>query len=396
MSTTEVVKQKPNPGGTESPAVVQPAPLIEPTPAPHVAKRLASVDALRGFDMFWIMGGMEMVLAFIALFVNPVPAGIARQFDHVEWEGFVAWDLIMPLFLFVSGVALPFSMSKWGAGKGERRGFYLRLARRLILLWILGMAVQGNLFAWDLDKLRLYSNTLQAIAAGYLVSTVFLMTMSLRTQILATGGLLLGFWGIVMLVPIPGEGAGHLEPFKNFAHYFEGVVFGRFRDTWTYTWALSSLGFAATVMQGVFAGHVLRTGWTDRKKTVVIVAVGVGSLAGGWIWGLWFPIIKHIWTSSMVLWSGGWCYLLLAAFFWVIDVQGYRRWAFPLIVIGTNAIAVYVAFHLFDFRGMSDVFVGSLQERWPVAGPFLSATGAFLIPWLILYYMYKKQTFIRL
>jgi predicted acyltransferase len=380
----------------ENVAIVQPAPLVEPTPSPPKAKRLASVDALRGFDMFWIMGGAEAILALIALFISPVPEAIARQFDHVEWEGFVAWDLIMPLFLFVSGAALPFSMSKWHSGKGGRRGFYLRLARRIALLWILGMAIQGNLFDWDLDKLKLYSNTLQAIAAGYLVSTIFLLTMSIRAQIIATAALLLGFWGIMMLVPIPGQGAGHLEPLTNFAHYFEGVVFGRFRDTWTYTWALSSMGFAATVMQGVFAGHVLRTMWSDRKKTLVLLALAIGSLAAGWIWGLWFPIIKHIWTSSMVLWSGGWCYLLLVAFFWVIDVKGYRKWAFPLVVVGMNAIAVYVATHLFDFRAMSDVFVGNLEQHSPSVAEFLGAFGALLIPWLILYYMYRKNTFIRL
>jgi predicted acyltransferase len=256
--------------------------------------------------------------------------------------------------------------------------------------------VQGNLFAWDLEKLALYSNTLQAIASGYLVSTIFLLTLSIRGQIIATAALLLGFWGIVMLVPIPGEGAGHLEEWKNFPLYVDQVVLGEFRDGTTYTWVLSSIGFAATVMQGVFAGHVLRAAWTEQRKTLALLALALGSLAGGWLWGLWFPIIKHIWTSSMVLWSGGWCYLLLTAFFWVIDVKGYRKWAFPLVVIGMNAIFVYVATHLLDFRAMSNVFFGNLDRHSPPVAEFLVALGAFLLPWLILLYMYKKKTFIRL
>jgi predicted acyltransferase len=373
-------------------AMVQPAP-VKPVTA---AKRLASVDALRGFDMFWIVGGSQAVLALIALFVSPVPASIARQFEHVEWEGFAAWDLIMPLFLFVSGVALPFSMSKWGNAGSHRHRLYLRLARRLALLWILGMAVQGNLFAYDLSKLHLYSNTLQAIASGYLVATILLLTVSIPGQILATAALLLGFWAIMMLVPVPGHGAGVLEPWNNLALYVDQRILGQFRDGSTYAWILGSIGFAATVMQGVFGGHILKSQWTERKKTLALLGLGLGSLALGWIWGIWFPIIKHIWTSSMVLWSGGWCFLLLAAFYWVIDVKDYRKWSFPFTVLGVNAIAVYVAAHLLNFRAMSKVFVGGLESHWPVFGAFVTAFGALLIPWLILLYMYRKKTFIRL
>ena len=369
------------------------APTNETTPAP---RRLASVDALRGFDMFWIVGGSELVVAFVALFVNPVPEWLLHQLDHVPWEGFVGWDLIMPLFLFVSGASLPFSIAKW-SDSGEHIGrFYMRLVRRVALLWILGMAVQGNLLDYDLSKLHVYSNTLQAIAAGYVIATIFLMTMPLIGQIIGTVALLLVFWAVLMFVPVPGHGAGILEPGTNLALYIDDLVLGRFRDGTTYTWILSSLGFGATVMQGVFGGHILRSKLTEQTKTLALLGLGFGSLALGWIWGFEFPIIKHIWTSSMVLWSGGWCFLLLAAFYWVIDVMGFRKWSFPLVVLGTNAITVYVAVHLFEFRAMSDVFVGGLKAHWPVFGVFLSALGAFLIPWLILLYMYRKKTFIRL
>lgn len=362
-----------------------------------LVKRLASIDALRGFDMFWIIGGKEAVLALVAIFVTPLPPWLLHQFEHVEWEGFAAWDLIMPLFLFVSGASLPFSLSKWSGATGrDRRALYTRLARRILILWVLGMAVQGNLLQYDLSKLRLYSNTLQAIAAGYLVSTLLLLTTRIRGQIVAVAALLLGFWGIMMLVPVPGHGAGLLEPQNNLAYHFERFVFGRFSDRWTYTWALSSLGFAATVMLGVFSGHILRADWAPRRKLAWLFGLGLGCLAGGWLWGLWFPIIKHIWTSSMVLWSGGWCFLLLAIFYWVIDVMGFRRWAFPFIVVGANAIAVYVATHLFDFTAPSKVFFGALEPRWGAFGAFLTAFGTLMLPWLILLYMYRKKTFIRI
>jgi predicted acyltransferase len=368
------------------------------TPERAAAKRLESVDALRGFDMFWIVGGRELLLATIALFVSPVPASVEYQLEHVPWESFSfsAWDLIMPLFLFVSGVALPFSLSKWSGSNESRKGLYLRLARRILILWVLGIAVQGNLLDWNLDKLKLYSNTLQAIAAGYLIATIFLLTMSVRVQVAATAALLLGYWALLMWVPVPGAGPDPLDPWTNLTKYVDKAVLGRFADTWMYTWIVPSLGFGATVMFGAFAGHILRSGVPETKKFQRLLGVGVACLALGWIWSYWFPFIKYIWSSSMNLWAGGWCFLLLAIFYWVIDIRGYRKWAFPLVVIGTNAIAVYVATHLFDFSLISDVFVGELAPRLGAFGDFLRALGAFLVAWLILLYMYRKKTFIRI
>jgi predicted acyltransferase len=359
-------------------------------------KRLASVDALRGFDMFWIIGGRELVLAVAALMVTPVPQWLDLQLRHVPWEGFVSWDLIMPLFLFVSGVALPFSAKKWHASRDGRKGFYLRVARRLVILWILGMAIQGDLLAFDIDQLRLYSNTLQAIAAGYLVSVIFLRTLSITAQAIATAGLLVGYWAILMFVPIPGVGAGILEPWNNYALYFDRLVLGRFTDTTNYTWVLSSLGFASTLMMGVFAGHILGSKASQPRKFVMLLSMGFGCLAAGWLWSFSFPIIKHIWTSSMSLWAGGWSYLLLAAFYWVIDMRGWRKWAFPLIVIGTNAIFAYVAVHLIDLHHVFEYCIRKLTPWTGSLSALLSNGGALLALWLVLLAMYKKRIFLRL
>lgn len=345
--------------------------------------------------MLWIIGGNSALLAFVAMFVNPLPEWLTRQFEHVDWIGFSAWDLIMPLFLFVSGVSLPFSLSKWTGTGRDRKGLYLRLARRIVLLWILGMMVQGNLLRFDLSRLHLYSNTLQSIASGYLVATILLLTVSVRGQIIATGALLLGYWALLALVPIPGHGAGVLEPYVNVAMAVDEAVLGPFRDGTTYTWVLSSLGFSASVLLGGLGGHVLRGDRSPNGKALMLVAAGIGCLAAGWVWGIWFPIIKHIWTSSMVLWAGGWSYLLLAVFYWVIDVKKYRQWAFPFVVIGMNAIGVYVATHLVDFGHISKGLVGHLAARMGQAGPFVIEFTALLIVWLILLYLYRKGTFFR-
>lgn len=370
----------------------------EPASETPPAARLASVDALRGFDMFWIIGGREALLAFVALFVTPVPAWLDYQLEHPPWDHFTftAWDLIMPLFLFVSGVSLPFSMSKWRSPDGSLRGFYFRLARRLALLWILGMAIQGNLLDWNLEKLRLYSNTLQAIAAGYLIATVFMLALSIRGQAVATAALLVGFWLLMEFAPYPGKADAPYGPWNNFAKYIDTLVLGRFVDKWHYTWVLSSMGFGATVMMGVFAGYVLRSRRSEGERLARLVALAAGCLAAGWVWSYWFPFNKYIWSGSMNLWACGWCFALLAAFYFVIDMRGYRRWAFPLVVIGTNAIAVYAATHLFDFKIITNIFIGKLTPRWGDFGAFVTVAVTLLIPWLILLYLYRKRTFIRL
>lgn len=360
--------------------------------------RVLSIDALRGFVMFWIIGGEGLVASLILLFANPLPECVQRQMDHVEWIGFSAWDLIMPLFLFVVGAVMPFSFDKRIAAGESRRAMYWRVLRRFVVLFVLGMIAQGNLLQYDHTTLQLYSNTLQAIACGYLIAAVLMFHLHWSLQILATAALLAGYWALMMFVPFGGHPAGTLEPDANLALYVDAVILQRFRDRspdYAYTWILSSMTFGASVMLGVFAGRIVKWPASNAAKVASLAALGGACLAGGWGWGLYFPIIKHIWTSSMVLWAGGWSYLLLAAFYLVIDVWGFRKWAFPLVVIGANAIAVYMAVHVFDFHRIGDIFVGNLAPRIGSAGPLLRDAAAFMVIWLILFYMYRKKTFLR-
>jgi len=359
--------------------------------------RVMAIDALRGFDMFWIFaGGSGLFLAFLKLFVNPLPGWFERQFDHVDWEGFAAWDLIMPLFMFIVGAAMPFSFSKrmeQGAKKGD---LYVKVIRRTVILFVLGMVAQGNLLAFNLSKLHVYCNTLQAIAAGYLVSAVFLLELRPRAQIIGTAILLILYWLLMAFVPAPGYGMGALEPKANLALWLDEAILGHFRDGTSYTWILSSLAFAATVMLGVFSGLVLRSAKSKVLKLLCLVGAGAGCLAAGWAWSFPFPIIKHLYTSSMVLWAGGWCYLLLALFFLVIDMWGFRKWAFPFVVIGMNAIVAYMAGDFINFGGIGNAFVGGLARHLGDYGPFARQLAGFLVGWLMLYYMYRKGTFLRI
>ncbi|MFB3922444.1 MAG: acyltransferase family protein [Terriglobia bacterium] len=360
------------------------------------SQRVMSVDALRGFDMFWIAGGQQFVIELLKLFSNPLPPWLDRQFDHVEWEGFVGWDLIMPLFLFIVGVAMPFSIGKRLARGDSRGSIYKKMIYRVVMLWILGMVAQGHLLLFDSNNLQFYSNTLQAIAAGYLIATIALVELPIKWQGALAGALLLAFWALMELVPVPGHGAGVLTPDGNLAMYIDKALLGRFQDGTTYTWILSSLGFGATVLMGVLSGHLLKSTLPQKRKAAVLAGAGLACLAVGWVWSFAFPIIKHIWTSSMVLWSGGWCLLLLAFFYYVIDVLGYRRWAFFFTVIGMNAIVAYMAPDIIPFSTISKTLFAGLASHLGMFGPVLVAFGTLGVLWIILYYLYRNRTFVRI
>jgi predicted acyltransferase len=360
-------------------------------------RRLVSLDALRGFDMFWIIGGAVIFKSLDKIFHHPVTAFISQQLKHVEWEGFRFEDLIMPLFLFIVGAAMPFSFNKRLVRGDSKKSLYLHIIKRVLILWILGMMAQGRLLEYDFSKLRLYCNTLHSIAAGYLISSLIMLNMKLIWQIITTVVLMLLFWALMTFVPVPGHGAGILKPDVNFAIYVEELVMGRFFSAGSgYTWVLSSITFAATVMLGVLAGHLLRSEKTKLAKFFWLFALGVGCLLMGMVWSIWFPIIKRLWTSSMVLLAGGWSYLLLALFYLIIDVWGFKKWAFGFVVIGMNAIAVYMSIQLFNFRHIGNIFVGGLSERLGDWNNLVQAIAAFAVIWLILYWMYRKKTFIKI
>ena len=174
----------------------------------HSKERVISVDALRGFDMFWIMGGDMMFSALDNVFHNKISAVLRVQMDHVDWLGFHFYDIIMPLFLFLVGVSLVYSTKKRiSTGTGDKSLWYHTI-KRVIILWILGMVIQGNLLSFDVDKLQLYSNTLQAIASGYLIATLIILYLPVFYQAVATVGLMLLYWGIAVLIPVGGTTAG--------------------------------------------------------------------------------------------------------------------------------------------------------------------------------------------
>ncbi|TSA23012.1 DUF5009 domain-containing protein [bacterium] len=365
------------------------------TQSPVASQRLMCVDALRGFDMLWIIGGAQVLVSLAKNSGIGFLQGMDVNFEH-SWGRFHFYDLIMPLFLFIVGAVMPFSFVKRLDHGDTKKKLYLHVLRRVVILYILGLIASGHLLKFDSTKLHLWTDTLHAIAVGYLVSSVMILELKFRWQVAVTAILLLLYWAVMALVPIPGIGAGFFERNTNLALYVDNAVLGHWQEGEGWTYIITNMTFICSVMLGVFAGQILLSKRAQMRKAGELALLGIGCVVAGLIWGIWFPIIHHLWTSSLVLYAAGWSYLLLALFYLVIDVWGYRKWAFFFVVIGMNAIGVYVATHLFDFKHIGNVFVGGLA---PWLGPwneFVQEAAALTVIWLILYWMYSKKTFLKI
>ena len=365
--------------------------------------RLASLDILRGFDLFLLVFFQPVIVGLLSRLNVPTADAVLYQLDHEVWEGFRFWDIIMPLFLFMSGAALPFSLSKY-RDAADKGAVYRKIARRFIILFILGMVVQGNLLGLDPKMLRFYSNTLQSIATGYVVAALAVLHFPFRRQIALAAALL-------VVYAVPMTLCGDFTPEGNFCEKVDRLVLGKFRDgvywtpdgqwhfspDYTYTWLWSSLTFSATVLMGALAGETIRKGRDNRRRTALTLLItGAALVAGGWLWGFQMPIIKRIWTSSMTLLSGGYCFLLMGLFYYVVDCRGRGKWLEWLKIYGMNSITAYMLGECVNFRSVAkSVFYGLEQYMGDYYSVWIDFCN-FLIIFLILRQMYRRRIFIKI
>lgn len=354
--------------------------------------RLASLDILRGLDLFLLVFLQPVVVAIGHAANVPWLNSVLYQLDHEVWEGFRAWDLVMPLFLFMVGTSMPFSFAKYAANPDKSK-IYKKITRRFLLLFLFGMIVQGNLLGLSADRIYIYNNTLQAIAFGYLISAIILLHCGTTARVCLTAALLIIYW-------IPMKFCGDYTLAGSFAFRVDEIVIGRFRGDLSYTWIWSSLTFATTVMLGTFAGQIMKRAGADKRLKIkaaeLMTIIGIGLTAAGLLWSLEMPIIKRIWTSSMTIFSGGICFLLMALFYFVIDVLGFSRGLNWLKIYGMNPITAYVIGEVINFRSIvSSVSYGLA----PILGDYYPAWltfGNFLILFFILRWMSRHQIFLKI
>lgn len=371
-----------------------PAPVAEGaerTAARKPSGRLTSIDALRGFDMFWIIGGGTVFSALADVWPNPVTATVRQQLQHVHWEGVHFEDLIYPLFLVLIGVVLPFSLNR-RAAQGESLGRqYLHFLKRSLLLIILG-SIQGGWLSFT--RWPYLGGVLAHIGLCYLPAAILVRHTGWRTRAAVAGGYLVCYWLASLLIPVPGSGAGVFTEDGSLASFIDHhFISGKL---WNEGPTAIPSG-VVLILCGSLAGEWLRSERSEKQKALGLALAGSAGVVLGCVWSLSFPMIKRVvWSSSYVTFAAGCSLLVMALFYWVIDVKGYRRWAYPFVVIGMNAITIYFLQTIVNFKDTAKVFVGGIEQHAGMFSPLILPLGVLGLKWGLLAWLYRRKAFFKL
>ncbi|MGD2180131.1 acyltransferase family protein [Lusitaniella coriacea] len=370
-----------------------------------LSQRLTSLDVFRG-------------MAIAGMILVNTPGSWSHVYPpllHAEWDGFTPTDLVFPAFLFIAGVAMAFSLSKYTQENKPTAKVYGRILRRCALLFALGVLLNGLSFLLGIHSNLRILGVLQRISLAYFFAAIAVLNLKRRNLWILSGAILLAYWAAMMLIPVPGFGAGDLTPEGNVAGYIDRLVVG---TQWMYKQGqfdpeglFSTLPAIVTVLTGYFAGDLLRNKSVTSDTSMDLVLGGLSSLMLGHLWGIWFPVNKQLWTSSYVLVATGWSLLLLAACYELIEVRKIRRWGLPFKVMGLNAIFLFVASGLL-VRLLYVAKVGEGEEApslytwiyqtlfapWAgdLNGSLLFAIANLLLWWLVLYAFYRKGWFLKI
>ncbi|MGB9297865.1 MAG: hypothetical protein WCB52_16855 [Pseudolabrys sp.] len=369
--------------------------------------RVVSVDALRGFTIFWILGADGAIWALDRVLRDKGPAlsaagsFLGTQMSHVAWEGFRFYDFIFPLFIFVTGVSIVLALPRLVAREGKALA-HLHVLRRALFLYILGLIFYGGV-SQHWSDIR-FVGILQRIAICYLFASLLFLNLNRRGLVVALAALLGGYWALMTFVPVPGIGAGSFGPDANLAnwidaHYLPGRLWDKSRDP---EGLLSTLPAIATCLLGVLAGLLLKDErLTSTQKSLWLIGAGTVMVLAGYLWGLQFPVIKAIWTSSFVLVAGGYSAILLGVMHQIIDVWGWRAWATIFVWIGANAITLYFINGVAGFEPFALRFVGGDVSAWldrmitPGTGLFVAHILGLVLAITLAGFLYRRRIFLR-
>ncbi len=362
-------------------------------------QRLYSLDVLRGIDMFWIIGAEEIFHKMAEISGSPFWNALSVQFTHPLWNGFAFYDLIFPLFLFLAGVASPYSIGKQLEKGKSKKTLLSRVIKRGLILVLLGVIYNNGLQILPLSEIRIPS-VLGRIGLAYMFANIIYLYSKQRAQIIWFASLLIGYWLLLSFTSAPGFPTGNLSIEGNFASYLDRLLIPGhlYRDIHDPEGILSTIPAISTALLGIFTGTLIKNATIENNKKVVlkIVAAGVGFIILAQIWNLVFPINKNLWTSSFALQCGGISMILMAVFYYIIDILGYKKWGFFFKIIGMNSILIYMSSVFIDWH-----FTGNAFFKWIVQltgepyGAILMVFAYLAVQWLFLYFLYKKSVFLR-
>lgn len=364
------------------------------------SRRLLSLDTLRGFDMFFIMGVEVLLMRICSCFDGPVSGFVATQMDHAEWHGFTFMDTIFPLFLFISGISWTFSYAKQKAGGVPDGKIYMKVFRRTLILILFGCVYNGLLATFDFAGAR-YCSVLGRIGIAWMLAAVIYMNFNRVGRIVWTVAILAGYWLLLALnvAPDAPAGAGPFSLEGNIVGYVDRMIMpgSLYLGIFDPEGLLSNIPAVATALLGMFTGDfVRREDMNGNRKTVLMFCAAAVLLAAGLLWGLVFPVNKNLWTSSFVLVCAAYSIAMFALFYWIIDVRGYTRWTTFFTVIGLNSITIYMLSSAVNFSSISRFFFGGLASLLPECwGQVVLSAGYVLICWLLLNLLYRHKIFLK-
>lgn len=370
-----------------------------PASAHAPSKRLLSIDTLRGFDMLMIAGAGAFISSLEGKTGWAWLDAFALQFEHPAWNGFAFYDFIMPLFLFIAGLSLPFSLNKGLQSGLTKPDLYKKAFKRFLILYACGILYKNAPIPFfDPSQIRFVS-VLARIGFAGLVATVLYLNFSFRTRIIWIAGFLLFYYAALFLIPVPGYGAGDLSFEGNLTGWIDRTFLpGRLlQGTYDELGLFTQIPSLCLTIMGSLAGDILRRSQdSEYKRLGNLVIGGVICVAIGLLWSLHFPINKHLWTSSFIMLTGGLAFLSIGLFYWLIDILQMRRWTFFFVVIGMNSLTIYLAYRLIDFGYTSRLLLEGLymhaDEKWH---PVFQNLGALGLVWVFLYVLYRLKIFIK-
>jgi len=363
--------------------------------------RLESLDALRGFDMFFITGGATLLTAIAAFFPDStVWHTIAKQMEHVPWDGLVHHDTIFPLFLFIAGISFPFSLQKQKEKGKSMTSIYLKILRRGLILVLLGLICSG-LLRFEFETLR-WPSVLGRIGLAWMFAAfIFAATgKKLWPKVAVIPVILIGYWLVSAFVHSPGVDPS-IDPLTregNIACYIDRTLLGPhcYKPDYDPEGLLSTLPAICTAMLGMLTGVFVQRNKPTNKTTLVLFGAGVVCAVLGAAWNIIYPINKALWSSSFVLAVAGYSLIMFALFYYIIDVRGWKKWDLYFKVIGMNSILIYMAPRFIDFSKLNHrVFDGVfslLPEQYYAVAETL---GYMLVLWLFMYFMYRQKIFLK-
>lgn len=359
--------------------------------------RLKSLDALRGFDMFFIMGLAGLIVAISKLFPDSgIMIWLGNQMSHVEWNGLTHHDTIFPLFLFVAGISFPFSLDKQrSSGKSEQEIYY-KILKRGITLVLLGFVYNG-IFKLDFENMR-YASVLGRIGLAWMFAALFFVKFNTRTNIILSGVILVGYWLMMWLIP---DSSAPFSFEDNLVGIIDRAILpGRLNSKiFDPEGIFSTLPAIVTALLGMFTGQLVKLPdekCTQKRKIQYMTLGAAAFLIIGLVWNFAFPINKKLWSSSFVCVLAAYSLISFVIFYYIIDVKGYSRYSLFFRVVGLNSITIYLAQRIVDFRKITNFFLEGVINLVPEGiGAVISNAGYFAVCWLFLYFLYKKNVFLK-